>query len=242
MIEDGETLDAASALDLARLTAGVTGLEAVVVFLRDPSHLYAHWLSSGGSLSASRVATAARPVLEASLDAADTLGAERDSRVGSLLELDAHLLFVEPLGRFGAAFVFASSAPLGLARLAVRRLSGALGAELEQVATAGRARPLDTPPTAKRSTSTPELAAAKTLLPTPNGERVRALLAELEAKALDPHLVRLRLALRSGLGREQLGSPDALPNEALRLIETLAVELFDETRGREAHAQGAAEP
>jgi hypothetical protein len=242
MIEDGETLDAASALDLARLAAGVAGLEAIVVFLRAPSHVYAHWLSSGGSPSASRVASAAQPLLEASLGVATAFGAGRAPRAGTLLELDAHLVFVEPMGRFGAAFVFSSSAPLGLARLAVRRIGAVLDAELEQVASAGRARPLEPPSPAKRRTSTPELAAAKTLVPTPNGERVRALLAELEAEALDPHLVRLRLALRSGLGREQLSSPDTLPNEALRLIETLATELFDEARGRNAHPAGGAEP
>lgn len=242
MIEDGETLDAASALDLARLAAGVAGLEAIVVFVREPGHVYAHWSSSGASLSASRIASAARPLVEASLGVASALGTGRASRAGTLLELDAHLFFVEPMGPFGAAFLFASGAPLGLARLAVRRISAALDVELEQIAAAGLARSLDAPSPAKRSTSTPELAAAKTLVPTPNGEQVRALFAELEAEALDPHLVRLRLALRSGLGREQLSSPDALPNEALRLIETLAVELFDEARGRDAHAEAGGEP
>lgn len=239
MIDDGETLDAASALDLARLGAGVAGLEAIVVFLRDPSHIYAHWLAGGGTLSVARVAAAARPLLEASLAAANTLGAARASRMGALLELEAHQLHVEPIGPFGAAFVFGANAPLGLARLAVRRLVAALTTELGRVAPAVRSA--DAPSPSGRGGSTPELAPVKQASPTAHGERVRALVAELEAKALDPHLVRLRLALRSGLGRELLASPDALPSEALRLIEAVSAELAAEAAGDAVVGAGAAE-
>jgi hypothetical protein len=145
MIEDGETLDAASALDLARLGAGVAGLEAIVVFLRDPSHTYAHWVSSGDSHSRRRASPPPRSRVARGLTPRGGRVRRRPSstRGHAARARRAALLFVEPMGRFGVAFVFASSAPLGLARLAVRRLCASLHGELALVASAGGARSVD---------------------------------------------------------------------------------------------------
>jgi hypothetical protein len=64
------------------------------------------------------------------------------------------------------------------------------------------------------------------------GHRVRAVLAHLEQHAVDPHISRLRVALRSGLGLEMLVYPDDLPAEALVVIETAAEDILGIEHGR----------
>jgi hypothetical protein len=64
------------------------------------------------------------------------------------------------------------------------------------------------------------------------GHRVRAILAHLERHAVDPHISRLRVALKSGLGLEVLVYPDDLPAEALVVIETAAEDILGIEHGR----------
>ncbi len=64
------------------------------------------------------------------------------------------------------------------------------------------------------------------------GDRVRAVVSHLEAIASDPHIVRMRLALRTGLGLEAFVYPDQLGKEALLLIETAAEDILGLDRGK----------
>jgi hypothetical protein len=64
------------------------------------------------------------------------------------------------------------------------------------------------------------------------GHRVRAILSHLEQHAVDPHISRLRVALKSGLGLEVLVYPDDLPAEALVVIETAAEDILGIEHGR----------
>lgn len=64
------------------------------------------------------------------------------------------------------------------------------------------------------------------------GDRVRAVVSHVEAIAPDPHIVRLRLALRTGLGLDALSTPDVLSNDALLLIETAAEDILGLDRGK----------
>lgn len=64
------------------------------------------------------------------------------------------------------------------------------------------------------------------------GDRVRAVVSHCEAIAQDAHIVRLRLALRTGLGLEAFVYPDELSNEALMLIETAAEDILGLERGK----------
>lgn len=63
-------------------------------------------------------------------------------------------------------------------------------------------------------------------------ERVRALIAHLEAHAADPHIVRLRLALRSGLGTDAFLRPEFLGADALQLVETAAEDILGLEHGQ----------
>lgn len=60
--------------------------------------------------------------------------------------------------------------------------------------------------------------------------RIRALLAYLDANAPEPHVVRLRLALRAGISPMALDRPDRLGPEALVLIETAVEDILGQSR------------
>jgi hypothetical protein len=64
------------------------------------------------------------------------------------------------------------------------------------------------------------------------GNRVRTILLHLERTAVDGHISRMRVALRSGLGLEALVYPDDLPAEALLVIETAAEDILGVEHGK----------
>jgi hypothetical protein len=64
------------------------------------------------------------------------------------------------------------------------------------------------------------------------GDRARRLLQYLAENAPDPHIVKTRLALRSGLGRDALEHPDAMTGEALVVLETAAEDILGLDHGR----------
>lgn len=64
------------------------------------------------------------------------------------------------------------------------------------------------------------------------GNRVRMILLHLERTAVDGHISRMRVALRSGLGLEALVYPDDLPSEALLVIETAAEDILGVEHGK----------
>ena len=65
--------------------------------------------------------------------------------------------------------------------------------------------------------------------PTEQG-RTRSLLAYLEAHAPEPHVVRTRLALRTGLGLVALDHPETLGPEGIVLIETAVEDILGQGR------------
>jgi hypothetical protein len=235
MIEEAETLDAAGAIDLSGVAARTPGLEAVVVFLRELDHELAHWSRSSHGPRPGRLSALARPLLRAALEAQSELSA-RGRVASTIVDFGEERLFVESVAGFGVAAVFTASTPLGLARLATSHLVDEVEGELTRSmpATRMQARPLPAPP-APIPAPSPSKASSRT----ETGDRIRALLAELEASSPDPHLVRTRIALRTGLGHEVHASADALSAEAARLVEAAARELRDEGTAQDAASRGA---
>lgn len=73
-----------------------------------------------------------------------------------------------------------------------------------------------------------EIAAVLGEEPAPNSTSARAkrILALVEAESIEPHLVRMRLALRTGLGLEPLSDVRNLNTEAVVLLETAAEDIL----------------
>ncbi|MFO0554507.1 MAG: hypothetical protein U0271_39375 [Polyangiaceae bacterium] len=235
-------MEAESAMVLDGLAVGVDYLEAIVIFLLSVSHPYASWTRPGSSLRPPRIADSMRGVYaaaEASLAAIDGDMVVRNEHPVFSLESEHHLVFLFRVRTFGVAICFAREAPLGFARLAARRIVETLSHELPY--------PHDDVPVVM----VPPVAGAPSTLLHPNldfdagdlapdtvpprsivGDRVRAIVSHLEVVAPDPHIVRLRLALRTGLGLEALAHPDHLSSEALSLVETAAEDILGLDRGR----------
>ncbi len=62
--------------------------------------------------------------------------------------------------------------------------------------------------------------------PSSTGGRARRLVALLEERSVEPHLVRTRLGLRTGLGLDALLDPRSLSTEAIVLLETAAEDML----------------
>ena len=62
--------------------------------------------------------------------------------------------------------------------------------------------------------------------PPTESDRPARLLAYLEAHAPEPHVVRLRLALRAGLTLAALDRPESLAPEAIVLVETAVQDIL----------------
>jgi hypothetical protein len=60
--------------------------------------------------------------------------------------------------------------------------------------------------------------------------RIRSLLAHLEAHAPEPHVVRTRLALRTGIGLIALDHPETLGPDSIVLLETAVEDILGQDR------------
>jgi hypothetical protein len=153
------------------------------------------------------------------------------------VETAGRVILIHPLGDFAVACLFESSMPLGMAKLTAARLSAAIAPELpilpeipltprstgDTLPAPQGGSPADDPirtlnfPTA----GTARLKSSRPPPATPAEiERIRRLLDHLKERAPDPHVVRLRVALRAGVTPLALSHPEALSAEAMVLVET----------------------
>jgi len=243
VIEDHPTMEAESAMVLDGLAVGVDHLEAIVVFFLSVSHAYASWVRPGVDLRPPRIATAMREAYVAAEQALVAIDGEPQIRTESpslTLETQGRLVFVHRVRLFGVAVCFERDAPLGFARMASRQLVRTLEQELPypqddaNVIVVSQNKPtmpgthtktqpqLDFDPDAGPDTHPPRHVV---------GDRVRQLLRHLEENAPDPHIVRLRVALRTGLGFEAIQNPDVLTPDALLLVESAAEDILGAAHG-----------
>ncbi len=251
MIEDPATMEAESAMVLDGLAVGVDHLEAIVVFLLSVSHPYASWVKNGSDARPPRIADGMRQAYVAAEESMRALDGDvqiRSEHPALTIESAGHLVIVHRVRNFGVAVCFTREAPLGFARVAARQIVATVGHELPYrdeppapaptvVVTPPQAVPtvpgdvvLVQPPQLEfePGDAPPDTTPPRSLI----GDRVRALLSHLEAVAPDPHIVRLRVALRTGLGIEALVYPDQLSSDALLLVEAAAEDILGLDRGK----------
>ena len=156
--------------------------------------------------------------------------------------------------------LFETAMPLGMARMVAARLAAALEPELPLTDDTGPMPAVErvgvrVPPAAPFALAG-SIAAPRVLAPSSDDERgpatmtfgnrrrslpparatpgeqgrIRALLAHLEAHAPEPHVVRTRLALRTGIGLVALEHPEALGPDAIVLIETAVEDILGQDR------------
>jgi hypothetical protein len=169
------------------------------------------------------------------------------------LELPQRTVLLRRIRAYVVACIFDAAMPLGMARLIAGRLAAALEPELPlgEAATdaATKARVVVPLPTAVGHAVTlhalhpAEEGAPHTIPfggtfgsalprrsrpppPPTESDRPARLLAYLEAHAPEPHVVRLRLALRAGLTLAALDRPESLAPEAIVLVETAVQDIL----------------
>ncbi|WP_437315180.1 hypothetical protein [Sorangium sp. So ce385] len=167
------------------------------------------------------------------------------------LELSGRTVLLRRVRACVVASLFDATMPLGMARLVAQRLAAALAPELpleeppeemlsdppglfEEALSADTVDDLvrgvarSAPPRgsssipARRTGGTPPPADP----PSAEAARIERLLALLEARAPEPHVARLRLALRAGLTPLALDHPGELGAEATVLIETAVADIL----------------
>ncbi|WP_437981630.1 hypothetical protein [Sorangium sp. So ce117] len=167
------------------------------------------------------------------------------------LELSGRTVLLRRVRACVVASLFDGTMPLGMARLVAQRLAATLAPELpleeppeemlsdpsglfEEPLSADTVDDLvrgvarSAPP--RGSSSIPSRRTSGTPPPVdpPSAEvaRIQRLLALLEARAPEPHVARLRLALRAGLTPLALEHPDGLGAEAMVLVETAVADIL----------------
>lgn len=237
-------MEAESAMVLDGLAVGVDYLDAIVVFLLSASHPYASWIRQGVELRPPRIADAMRSVYiaaEASVAAVEGDMIVRNEHPVFSIESEQHLVLVFRIRIFGVAICFSREAPLGFARLAARKIIATLEQELPYPSE--QAASVVVPPVTKiqvvgaptasnldfdASDAAPDTVPPRSII----GDRVRTIMSHLEVVAPDPHIVRLRVALRTGLGLEALAHPDHFTSDALSLVETAAEDILGLDHGK----------
>ncbi|WP_433929347.1 hypothetical protein AB3662_37250 [Sorangium cellulosum] len=168
------------------------------------------------------------------------------------LELSGRTVLLRRVRACVVASLFDATMPLGMARLVAQRLAATLAPELpleeppeemlsdppgffedplsaDTVDDLVRGVARSAPPRGS-SSSIPSRRSSGTPPPVepPSAEvaRTERLLALLESRAPEPHVARLRLALRAGLTPLALEHPDELGAEAVLLIETAVADIL----------------
>jgi hypothetical protein len=239
-IADAPPIHDTPPIPLDGLVFGIDWLEAVVVFHLDDGHVHAAWVRKNKSLGAIDIAVCLRDFYRAAQAGSYKLAAL--SRAGSedpvvTVETPGRVVLLHPLGDFVVGCLFEASMPLGMAKLTATRLSAAIESELPilpEVPLTPRSTGDGTPSTQDASPGEAPIrtlafaatgtARIKSSRPPPATaaeiERIRKLLEHLKERAPDPHVVRLRVALRAGVTPLALSHPEALGAEAMVLVET----------------------
>jgi hypothetical protein len=248
-MEDFPTLEGESSMVLDGLAVGVDHLEAIIVFYLGVTHAYASWVRAGVDLKPGRVGNAVREAYLASEHVVVALDGDPPSRPQSpvlTIETQGRIVFVHRVRTFGVAVCFERDAPLGFARMAARQIVRTLEHDLPyahtETAVVVLAQAKATVPGSSQApgqldfdgdehapdTSPPPRAVSASGV----GDRVRAILRHLEENGPDPHLIRLRVALRSGLGLDAVDHPDHLSAESVLLVETAAEDILGIEHGK----------
>ncbi|MGK4002155.1 hypothetical protein WMF31_05990 [Sorangium sp. So ce1036] len=167
------------------------------------------------------------------------------------LELGGRTVLLRRVRACVVACLFDGTMPLGMARLVAQRLAATLAPELPLEEPSEEmlsdppglfdeplsaevvddlVRGIARPPPPRAPSNAPSRRPGATPLPaeapSPEAARTARLLALLEARAPEPHVARLRLALRAGLTPLALEHPDELGPEAMVLIETAVADML----------------
>ncbi len=255
-IEDDSTVQAAPSppIPLDGIVYGIDGLDAVLVFHLGDAHLHAAWVRADAGFRAEEPVSSLRDAYRVAQFAARRLalfgaGAERRGEAQNpvlTIEIAARTALLRRVRAHVIATLFDASMPLGMARLVTGRLAAQLEPELprDDAADSRGSRPdlsahkphlpsPSQPPEAteerepqtmvfgRRPTTPPVRSATLTEL-----DRTRRVLMFLEMHAPEPHVVRLRLALRTGIAPLALEHPEALGADAVVLIETAVEEIL----------------
>lgn len=218
---------------LGALAQEVDHLDALIVFRLSDARVHAAWVREGAEFEASGIAPKLREAYRASEAALWGMGwavsASVDAPADPQLLVDAPggSCLVRRIGDSAVALVFGPAMPLGMARLVASRIVERLSSESTYFASAELVEAPSAPSEALTQTD-----ASSSPVPSPapsrsaDAERVERLLAKLEAHAAEPHVARLRVALKAGLTPLALERADALRPEAMVLIETAVEELL----------------
>jgi hypothetical protein len=242
-------------IPLDGIAYGIDGLDAVLVFHLGDAHLHAAWVRADAGFRAEEPVSSLRDAYRVAQFAARRLalfgaGTERRGEAQNpvmTIEIAARTALLRRVRAHVIATLFDASMPLGMARLVTSRLAAQLEPELPRDGEAADPRGSrpdllaqkphlpspSQPPDAteerepatmvfgRRPSTPPVRSATLTEL-----DRTRRLLMFLEMHAPEPHIVRLRLALRTGLAPLALEHPEALGAEAVVLIETAVEEIL----------------
>jgi hypothetical protein len=216
---------------LAAIADSVDHLDAIVGFHLGDARVHLAWARDGVDFAANDVALKLREAYRASESVLRIMGWETSSAEGLadpqlLIEAPKGYCLVRRMGDNAIAIVFGAAAPLGMARLMASRIVRRLSTEQ----LFGRAELVDAPVAAAdapvRTLAYPPLAPPPVARRSAEAERTARVLAYAEAHAAEPHVARLRIALKAGLTPLALEHVDALSPEAIVLIETAVEDLL----------------
>lgn len=246
MSHAGSPSDASSPLPLDALADGIDLLDAILVLHLADAHLHASWVRPEGGVRPDEVITTLRDAYRVAQFASRRLLGGLDRRVESpapvlSIELPLRTVLLRRIRTHLVVCIFDAAMPLGMARLIASRIAAALEPELPAAPEPTRPAPVvvsATPPAAQVSDAAdqpPTTLSFGAGLPRrsrpppprlPEVDRANRLLAYLEAQAPEPHVAKLRLALRAGLTPAALERPESLGPEAMALIETAVEEIL----------------
>ena len=235
-------------LALDGLAYGVDHLDAIIAIALRDARVHAAWVRADAGFDADDVATVLRDAYRSCVAAAALSGVPSRARGFVTLESERGTTLLQRVRDHVVSVTFDRAMPLGMARLVAKRIAKTLEPELPPVPGASEAPPpgpVACPPPVRASAGSRDREAHTLAFPpaaptvVPGGssrpplrlplsdlDRARRLLAFVESNAPDAHVVRLRVALRTGLSPAMLERPEALGAEAIVLIETAVEEIL----------------
>jgi hypothetical protein len=235
------------------LAYGVAELEALLVIALSSARLHAAWVRADARFRLEDVAMPLRDAYRSVSAATSALGQPpvtgADAGAQVTIELGSSTVLLQSARGHVIAALFERALPLGMARLIASRFVAALLPELPALSDRPRVQGRQAPPTPKPSrlrdgeegprqamTLTFPPSAGPTIVPgtssRPEGQgqqengRARSLLHVLEERAPEPHVVLLRVALRTGLAPAALEAPESLGPEAIVLLENAVEDIL----------------
>jgi len=230
---------------LDSLAFGVDHLDAIIVLYAGDAHVHAAWVRADAGFTAADAAPRLRDAYRASQSAVRTIDAISSTNAPAsvladafvTLETPSRVTFLRRVRGYVVASLFDAAMPMGMARLMAHRIAAAVDPDLPSD---GMPRSTTPPPAEHeleaKTLAVPPLRPATSRPPPPKAtlselDRAKRLLAFVEARAPDAHIVRLRVALRTGLTPLALEHPEALGADAIVLIETAVQDILGIDRG-----------